>query len=196
MSEEGRHASAISEHDKAVLGRIFNPETPYFDDERGEEGTFATSCNNQCLNENVSIHEEEAKSLEVDAVKEAENGNLSSAIEILGRAIDLAPSRASGYNNRAQALRLKGDTKGAMEDLNMAIDFCSSGNEGICQAHIQRGMLRRLEGDDAGALADFQKASNLGSEFARQMTVMLNPYAAMCNQMLCEVIGKLISGDE
>ena len=62
--------------------------------------------------ENISIHEEEAKALEVDAVKEAENGNLTAAIEMLGRAIDLAPERASGYNNRAQALRLKGDTKG------------------------------------------------------------------------------------
>lgn len=194
MSDE-RQRSTISEHDKAVLARIFSPEAPYPQDDDDDANDSTTSAVSQLI-EDVNVHEEEAIALEIDAVKEAENGNLSVAIEMLGRAIDLAPSRASGYNNRAQALRLKGDTKGAMEDLNMAIDFCSGGETGVCQAHIQRGMLRRLAGDDNGALDDFQKAANLGNDFARQMTVMLNPYAAMCNQMLFEVIGKLISGDE
>lgn len=73
---------------------------------------FSFSVSWSVVIENVNVHEEEAIALEIGAVKEAENGNLSVAIEMLGRAIDLAPSRASGYNNRAQALRLKGDTKG------------------------------------------------------------------------------------
>ena len=34
------------------------------------------------------------------------------ALEFFNQAIQVAPERASGYNNRAQALRLKGDVQG------------------------------------------------------------------------------------
>lgn len=56
---------------------------------------------------------------------------------------------------------------------------------------MQRGLLRRLAGQDDDAREDFEKAAELGSEFARQQAVALNPYAALCNKMLSEVIGKL-----
>ena len=43
--------------------------------------------------------------------------------------------------------------------------------------------------------ADFEKAALLGSSFARNQLVAMNPYAAMCNKMLADVIGKLQRGD-
>ena len=50
-------------------------------------------------------------------------------------------------------------------------------------------------GDDQGALEDFKCAAHLGNEFAKQMLVALNPYAALCNQMLSEVMTKLRAGE-
>ena len=52
-----------------------------------------------------------------------------------------------------------------------------------------------LSGDDQGALDDFKIGANLGNQFAKQMVVQMNPYAALCNQMLSEVIGKIRSGE-
>ena len=54
----------------------------------------------------------EAKRLEIEGVNAANGSDLGKAIEYFNRAIEIAPNRASGYNNRAQALRLKGDING------------------------------------------------------------------------------------
>ena len=50
-------------------------------------------------------------------------------------------------------------------------------------------------GDEDGAKEDLRNAANLGGQFAKQLLVTLNPYAALCNQMLAEVMCKLRSGD-
>jgi tetratricopeptide (TPR) repeat protein len=63
-------------------------------------------------NEDEITNAAEAKSLEVEGVKAAESGDLDKAIGLFTRAINIAPNWASGYNNRAQAYRLKGDTAG------------------------------------------------------------------------------------
>mgnify|MGYP001792502558 CR=1 FL=1 len=64
-----------------------------------------------------------------------------------------------------------------------------------CQAFTQRAMIRRLEGDDDGCRSDFAKAAELGSKFAKQQLVNLNPYAALCNQMLSEMMCKIKRGE-
>lgn len=56
----------------------------------------------------------ESKKLEEKAVKLAEAGNIEKAIEILNESIQISPRRPSGYNNRAQAYRLKGDISGEL----------------------------------------------------------------------------------
>lgn len=56
---------------------------------------------------------------------------------------------------------------------------------------MQRGLIRRLQARDEDAWCDFQRAARLGSAFARQQLVLLNPYSALCNQMLCEMLGRL-----
>jgi tetratricopeptide (TPR) repeat protein len=54
----------------------------------------------------------QVKHLETDGVRAAESGDIQKALDLFSNAINLIPTRASGYNNRAQALRLKGDVKG------------------------------------------------------------------------------------
>lgn len=80
---------------------------------------------------------------------------------------------------------------GALGDLDQAIALSGSTGRAACQALVQRGLLHRLARQNDEARADFEKAAALGSEFARQQAVVLNPYAALCNKMLSEVINKL-----
>jgi tetratricopeptide (TPR) repeat protein len=63
-------------------------------------------------NEDEITNAAEAKSLELEGVKAADSGELDKAIGLFTRAINIAPNWASGYNNRAQAYRLNGDTAG------------------------------------------------------------------------------------
>ncbi|CDQ94186.1 unnamed protein product [Oncorhynchus mykiss] len=80
---------------------------------------------------------------------------------------------------------------GALEDLERAIALSGGVGRTACQALVQRGLLLRLACQDDKAREDFERAATLGSEFARQQVVVLNPYAALCNRMLTEVINKL-----
>lgn len=61
---------------------------------------------------------EQVKALELQGVSAAEAGDLQGALQLFGQAIELLPRRASAYNNRAQALRLRGDTAGTCHRLN------------------------------------------------------------------------------
>ena len=54
----------------------------------------------------------EAKKIELQAVKKAEAGHIHEAIDLFCKCIQMVPRRPSGYNNRAQAYRLKGDISG------------------------------------------------------------------------------------
>ena len=47
-----------------------------------------------------------AKELELSGVKAAENGDFDAALKYFDQAIETCPQGASGYNNRAQLLRL------------------------------------------------------------------------------------------
>lgn len=180
----------ISTHDKAVLTRIFSPNLPYGD------LLDAESQQQNVLDEEVETDEvKEAKKLEVEGVKEAEAGHTDRALELFSQAIHIAPEHASSYNNRAQALRLQGDVQGALQDLNKAIELCHGRGNVACQAYTQRGLIKRLDGDEDGAKEDLRNAANLGGQFAKQLLVTLNPYAALCNQMLAEVMNKLRSGE-
>ncbi|PIO75238.1 hypothetical protein TELCIR_02727 [Teladorsagia circumcincta] len=82
----------------------------------------------------------------------------------------------------------------ALDDLNQAISLSKGVGRSACQAFVQRAMIHRLHGDDDSARADFQKAAELGSSFAKMQVIALNPYAAMCNKMLSEVFSNLKKG--
>lgn len=63
------------------------------------------------------------------------------------------------------------------------------------QSLSQLAVLFRLEEDDARALRCFKVAAALGGAFAKSMVVALNPYAALCGDMLTEAIGRLQRGE-
>lgn len=176
-----------TEHDKAVLQAIFNPASPFGDIpglNQEEELTDDDSAFDMELLKQV-------KELEMRGVSAAEAGDLRAALQLFNQAIQAMPERASAYNNRAQTRRLHGDTAGAIEDLEKAISLSRGTGRTACQALVQRGLLLRLACQDDKARVDFERAAALGSEFARQQAVILNPYAALCNKMLAEVINKL-----
>ncbi|OWF35438.1 Tetratricopeptide repeat protein 36 [Mizuhopecten yessoensis] len=137
----------------------------------------------------------EAKQYEADGVTAAEAGDLELALSKFGLAIQVCPTRGSGYNNRAQALRLKGDVQGALQDLHTAIELSEGQGSAACQAFTQRGLIFKLEGEEEKALEDFKRAGALGGQFAKQQVVAMNPYAALCNQMLSEVMRKVKTGE-
>ena len=63
-----------------------------------------------------------------------------------------------------------------------------------CSSILTAAVTHPVAGDETGALEDFRAAAGLGSKFAKQMVVAMNPYAALCNQMLGEVMSKLHTG--
>ncbi|KAM8853795.1 tetratricopeptide repeat protein 36 [Synchiropus picturatus] len=176
-----------SEHDRAVLQAIFNPNTPFGDvPDLNQEDALADD--DSCFDTDLL---EQVKELEVRGVTAAEAGDPEAALRLFGQAARILPRRASAYNNRAQVLRLQGDTAGALEDLDRAVSLSGGAGRTACQALVQRGLLHRLASQDDKARADFESAAALGSQFARQQAVLLNPYAALCNKMLSEVIQQL-----
>uniref|UniRef100_A0A8C3J6M6 Tetratricopeptide repeat protein 36 n=1 Tax=Calidris pygmaea TaxID=425635 RepID=A0A8C3J6M6_9CHAR len=202
-------------NDRAVLQTIFNPSTPFGDipglDEEEEED--AQEEGDGFAPELL----EQARDLELQGVSAAESGDVSTALERFGEAIRLLPQRASAYNNRAQALRLRGDVAGewrrwgwegggpwypnpprlpfsppgALRDLDTAIALSRGCGRAACQSFVQRGLIHRLQAREEEARQDFERAARLGSSFARRQLVLLNPYSALCNQMLCQMLGQL-----
>ncbi|ETN72880.1 tetratricopeptide repeat protein, partial [Necator americanus] len=137
---------------------------------------------------------EESRNLEKEGVRLAETGQLDAAIRKFSEAIEKCPMNPSAYNNKAQALRLAGKPEEALTDLEQAIIISKGTGKSACQAFVQRAMIHRLRGEDDLARADFQKAADFGSSFAKIQMVALNPYAAMCNKMLSEVFNNLKEG--
>jgi len=180
----------LSENDDFTLEMILDPNAQFMSLNRQPE----VSTHNANFEEDLIDHTE-AKILEVCGVKAAEQGDIAAALGYFTEAVESSPTYGSAYNNRAQALRLQGDKQGAQDDLDTAIKLSGGHGNTACQAYTQRAMLRRLDGDDDGAMADFKVAANLGGKFAKEMVVALNPYAALCNQMMAEVIRRTADGD-
>lgn len=181
-----------TENDKAVLEAVFNPlfsELGFSTEAEDDQARSADAGQDDGTPNQV-------KTLEVEGVEAAENGDIDRAIDIFGEVIRLAPNRASGYNNRAQALRIKGDVDRALEDLNNAINLGQGNKHAAAQALCQRGLIYRLREQDQEAQADFKEAAKLGSQFAKNQLVQMNPYAALCNRMLGQMFAKLRQGED
>ncbi len=67
-----------------------------------------------------------------------------------------------------QVYRLLNQVDLALADLDEAIRLSNDRGKVAEQAFTQRGLIRRLRGEDEGALADFKSAAHLGSRFARK----------------------------
>ncbi|XP_065273519.1 tetratricopeptide repeat protein 36 [Emys orbicularis] len=178
--------------DRAVLQTIFNPNTPFGDIPGLDEEEEAAAIPGEAF---ASELLEQVKDLELQGVLAAESGDVNTALERFSQAIRLLPERASCYNNRAQALRLKGDVAGALQDLDTALHLSRGTGRAACQCFVQRGLIKVLQGHEDDARQDFEQGARLGSAFARHQLVLMNPYSALCNQMLLEMMRKLQNPD-
>ncbi|KAM8707988.1 hypothetical protein ACLKA7_015025 [Drosophila subpalustris] len=179
----------LSAHDQQVLESIFNPL----------ELSGINGIHNEAIQAEMELVDMEpetellqaSRELELQAVQLTEQGDLDNALLQFEKALQLT-ERASVFNNRAQTLRLAKRDNEALESLNRALELASGQQARTkCHAYCQRGVLhRKLENLDA-ARADFEAAAELGSKFAREQLVEINPFAALCNQMLRQAFDQL-----
>ncbi|XP_059623012.1 tetratricopeptide repeat protein 36 homolog [Phlebotomus argentipes] len=183
----------LSDRDKAVLDSIFNPFQIGGGAEQGVDWNFDEGLSDDVQDpyEEPTPEVQESVRREIQAIKLAECGDLAKAVDVFSSAIEVAPTRRAPWNNRAQAYRLLGNDQAALADLEMALQLSGGTGRTGCRALCQRGLLHRKNGDDDAARDDFKAATNLGSKFARGQLIEMNPYAALCNQMLRDAFQKL-----
>ncbi|KAG7209004.1 hypothetical protein KM043_015171 [Ampulex compressa] len=170
----------LSERDRAVLNTIFDPLQSLGLTDFSGDAIRDPEEESEVLDDNV---------LEIvkRAIACAEEKNFERSFELFEEALDKAPRSASILNDRAQALRLAGRDKEALDDLHCAVEISGGKGKVGIQALCQRGALYRCMKEEDKAREDFQLAAKGGSNFARSQLVALNPYAAMCNAMLREI---------
>lgn len=80
----------------------------------------------------------------------------------------------------------------ALADLSKAIELSTNSHPLTkCRAYCQRGIIRKKQNDENGARDDFNESAKLGSKFAKQQLVELNPYARLCNQMVTKLLADM-----
>jgi len=134
-----------------------------------------------------------SRKLELEGVELAEAGKLEEALEKFNNSVEIAKQRPSPYNNRAQLYRFIEKDDLALLDLSRSIELCGeSFNLTKCRALCQRGIIKRkFFCDLTGARDDFNESAKLGSRFARQQLIELNPYAQLCNQMVTKLLTEM-----
>uniref|UniRef100_A0AC34RMS9 Rab-GAP TBC domain-containing protein n=1 Tax=Panagrolaimus sp. JU765 TaxID=591449 RepID=A0AC34RMS9_9BILA len=177
-------------HDRAVLNMILNPlmpNAPFEENDNSE--TDPDPFENL---PNIA----ECRELEKQGIEAAEKNDLDSSISLFTKAIETCPGNPSPFNNRAQTYRLQNKLEEALADLNKSIELSGGKGKAARQAFTQRAMIHLLSENREESRNDFQKAADLGSNFAKMQLVALNPYAAMCNKMLSEVMTKFQRGEQ
>lgn len=141
------------------------------------------------LKNKVCENDQERMAMEAEAIKLAECHRLHEALVQINFVIESFPDHPSPLNNRAQIFRLLRRDDEALTDLNACINSASPDYPLVLrQAYAQRGWLRMAKDELAAAKEDFDTAAALGHTEARQMATRCNPYAAMCNAMLAQVM--------
>lgn len=154
-----------------------------------------------------------AEQSEADAEEDGTT-RLLAALTQIDEAISMAPHLPSPHNNRhpharnaellthsplptsnrAQILRLLHRDGEAMSALKMAMRLCHNDPHErfaavLRQASAQTGWLNFKAGRTEEAFAAFETAGRLGCVESRSMATRCNPYAALCNEMLQELLG-------
>ena len=96
---------AQGSEDDLILQAIFNPSL------QGAVAEVESTKTCPECNEDEDIAADvlaTVKQLETEAVLAAENGNYEESLKLFNNAINIAPTHASSYNNRAQLYRLTG----------------------------------------------------------------------------------------
>uniref|UniRef100_A0A182IYQ6 Uncharacterized protein n=1 Tax=Anopheles atroparvus TaxID=41427 RepID=A0A182IYQ6_ANOAO len=176
----------LSEHDRQVLESILNPSQIGGEEYLLQEEETHLGDPQDAEQENDS-RVKESQRVEIEAIALANSGKHTEALELLGKSIEIAPQRPAPWNNRAQVYCLLGKEH-ALQDIEEALKLSNRSGRTGCRALCQRGVLKRKNNDIDGARQDFELAAQLGSKFARTQLIELNPFAALCNQMLREVM--------
>ncbi|KAI1319981.1 Tetratricopeptide repeat protein 36 [Mortierella claussenii] len=180
--------TAVSAKDAKILDMVFNPEGTMLPDKETET----------MLNSEPTVIEPELlkklKGMEAEAVLLAEKDDINGAIAKFTEAIELCPTYASGYNNRAQAYRIQDNTAAALQDLDKAIEHGSGQTAILKQAYTQRGIIKKLKGDKDGAQVDFERGARFGNPVAKAVSVQDNPISQLCGAMVMEMLTKEING--
>jgi len=179
-------SQALSIHDKEVLIRIFDPE-----DLRDFENEQTKVNNTSDEIPNIEFVQQEKTAIYMTEIEDYDG-----ALKILDSIIEKDPNYASVYNNRAQVYQLMKRNNDAIRDLDKALEINGGKGKVGIQALTQRGILRKVFGEDNLAQEDWKKASALGGQFANRLVIMNNPYAALCNQMLNKMFADLRCGQQ
>ncbi|KAJ1973606.1 hypothetical protein H4R35_004030 [Dimargaris xerosporica] len=131
------------------------------------------------------------KAQETQGVRLAEQDDFEAALTIFTAIIQGCPIYSSVYNNRAQVYRLQHEFALALQDLDKAIVYANGDANVLRQAYTQRGIIKKTQGDNDGAYADFEQGGQYGNPLAKEVAVMENPYAKLCNAMMKETLKRL-----
>lgn len=121
----------------------------------------------------------------------AKKGDFASALTLLNESIASDPTHALAYWSRASARRRLGDSRGAVDDMTMAIKI---GYSRSADAYSTRGFDYLKAGDAERALADFDKATELSadshSQHNRAVGYMLAGRLAEANAAFARLIAR------
>ncbi|KAJ1822294.1 hypothetical protein LPJ56_000885 [Coemansia sp. RSA 2599] len=130
------------------------------------------------------------ETLERQAIRTAESGQLDEAIGELSKILSSHRYYSSAYNNRAQVYRLMGNLEDALRDLDRAIEYAQE-ERVLGQAYTQKAIILRSKGDQDGAYYNFSMGARLGNEVAIMAAPKENPYAKLCGKMVSEAMRQL-----
>ncbi|KAG0257099.1 Tetratricopeptide repeat protein 36 [Mortierella polycephala] len=180
--------TTVSAKDARILDMVFNPEGTMLPDKETET----------MLNAEPTVIEAEllkkVKALEAEGVLMAEKDDISGAITKFTEVIEVCPTYASGYNNRAQAYRIQENDEAALKDLDKAIENGHGQIDILKQAYTQRGIIKKLKGDKDGAQVDFERGARYGNPVAKAVAVQDNPISQLCGAMVMEMLNKEMNG--
>ncbi|KAF9383462.1 Tetratricopeptide repeat protein 36 [Podila verticillata] len=180
----------MSAGDAKILDMVFNPEGTMLPDKETET----------MLRSEPTVIEPELlkklKALEGEAVLLAEKDDIDGAIAKFTEIIDLCPTYASVYNNRAQAYRIQDNNEAAIKDLDKAIEHGNGQTAILKQAYTQRAIIKKLKGDKDGAQVDFERGARFGNPVAKAISVQDNPISQLCGAMVMEMLNKELSGNK
>ncbi|KAG0334691.1 Tetratricopeptide repeat protein 36 [Podila humilis] len=176
----------ISAKDAKILDMVFNPEGTMLPDKETE--TMLRMIEPELL--------KKLKDLESEAVLLAEKDDINGAIGKFTEIIDLCPTYASAYNNRAQAYRIQENNEAAIKDLDKAIEHGNGQTAILKQAYTQRAIIKKLKGDKDGAQVDFERGARFGNPVAKAISVQDNPISQLCGAMVMEMLNKELSGNK
>uniref|UniRef100_A0A183C2X6 TPR_REGION domain-containing protein n=1 Tax=Globodera pallida TaxID=36090 RepID=A0A183C2X6_GLOPA len=173
-----------SKRDKNVVNLILNPTLPFGIEQR-EEANECKSDDEEKCSKLPNYRQSEALSLE--GVNLAEKGNFENAMEKFDEAIKVRVF----LKNLGLHLNKIGLSRKcvALQQQSPIVSVAFQNSRSSSRSRESFGIVWG-KGPNRGPIVDFEQAAKLGSKFAKNQLIAMNPYAAMCNKMLSEMMSK------